>query len=114
MNGWPYLLAAWIAFWGLYGIVTSRHMVHLTICLGVFQSASYVLLLAIGFRRGGLAPIFKQPPLDHPAGDPILQALVLTDIVVALTSAALLLALTIEAKKRFGTVDPGEIRELRG
>ncbi len=113
MSFWPYLVAIWIALWGLYGIVTSRHMVHLTISLSVFQSATYVLLLAIGYHRGGTAPIFKDQPA-HPAVDPIVQALVLTDIVVTLTSTALLLALTIQAQKRFATVDPQEIREMRG
>ena len=34
------------------GVVTSRHLVHLVVCLSVTQSATYVLLLAIGYREG--------------------------------------------------------------
>ena len=53
----PYLLAVWIFLTGLYGIVTSRNLVHLVICLSVCQSATYVFLLGIGYRSGGKAPV---------------------------------------------------------
>jgi multicomponent Na+:H+ antiporter subunit C len=43
------------------------------------------------------------------AVDPVVQALTLTDVVVGVTVAALLLALVIEIWKRAGTVDPDEL-----
>jgi multicomponent Na+:H+ antiporter subunit C len=107
----PYLLAAWIFVVGLYGVVTSRNFVHLVICLGVAQSSTYVLLLAIGYRDGKKAPIFTSGvPVKLGAVDPVVQALTLTDIVVAVTVAALLLALVIEIWKRAGTLDPHALR----
>jgi multicomponent Na+:H+ antiporter subunit C len=107
----PYLLAAWIFVVGLYGVVTSRNLVHLVICLGVTQSSTYVLLLAVGYRTGKKAPIFTTGvPVKLGAVDPIVQALTLTDIVVGVTATALLLALVIEIWKRAGTVDPDELR----
>jgi len=67
----PYLLAAWLFLVGLYGVVTSRHLVHLVICLSVMQSATYVLLLAIGYRTGREAPIFTSGvPVRVGAVDP--------------------------------------------
>jgi multicomponent Na+:H+ antiporter subunit C len=45
--------------------------------------------------------------------DPIVQALTLTDVVVEATIAALPLALVIQADKRYGTVDPDEMRRMR-
>ena len=111
MSFLPYLLAAWIFVAGLYGVVTSRNLVHLVICLGVMQSSTYVLLLAIGYRTGKKAPIFTSGvPVKVGAVDPVVQALTLTDIVVGVTSAALLLALVIEIWKRSGTVDPDGLR----
>jgi multicomponent Na+:H+ antiporter subunit C len=107
----PYLLAAWLFVIGLYGVVTSRHLVHLVICLSVMQSATYVLLLAIGYRTGKKAPIFTSGvPVKVGAVDPVVQALTLTDVVVSVTGVALLLALVIEIWKRAGTVDPDELR----
>jgi multicomponent Na+:H+ antiporter subunit C len=107
----PYLLAAWLFFVGLYGVVTSRHLVHLVVCLGVMQSSTYVLLLAIGYRTGKKAPIFSSSvPAKTGAVDPIVQALTLTDIVVSVAAAALILALVVEIWKRSGKVDPDELR----
>jgi multicomponent Na+:H+ antiporter subunit C len=114
MSVFPFVVAAWLFLVGLYGIVTSRHLVHLIVCLSVSQSATYVLLLAIGYRSGATAPVFYDIPPGTPAVDPVVQALTLTDVVVGVTVTALLLALAIQEHKRFGTLDPDELRAMRG
>jgi multicomponent Na+:H+ antiporter subunit C len=94
MSFLPYALAAWI------------------FCLSVTQSSTYVLLLAVGYRTGKKAPIFTSGvPAKVGAVDPVVQALTLTDIVVGVTVAALLLALAIDIRKRSGTTDPDELRK---
>jgi multicomponent Na+:H+ antiporter subunit C len=109
----PYLLAAWLFVIGLYGVVTSRHLVHLALCLTVMQSSTYVLLLAVGFKsKGATAPIFKGVGLRTKAVDPVVQALTLTDIVVSVVVLALILALAMQAKHRAGTADPDRLKEL--
>lgn len=114
MSFLPYAITVWLFLIGLYGIVTSRHLVHLIVCLTVVQSSSYVLLLAIGYRTGAEAPIFADIPTETPVVDPVVQALTLTDVVVGATVSALLLGLTLQAQKRFGTVNPDEIGILKG
>ena len=109
-----YLVAGWLLLVGLYGVVTSRHLVHLVLCIGVMQASTYVLLLAVGWRNAAQAPIFVDIPPRTPVVDPVVQALTLTDVVVEATVTALLLALAIQAYKRFGTVDPDELGALRG
>jgi multicomponent Na+:H+ antiporter subunit C len=109
----PYAVAVWVLLVGLYGIVTSRHLVHLIISLSVAQSSTYLVLLAIGYRTGGAAPIFLDIPVGTKAVDPVVKALTLTDIVVGATVTALLLAIAVQAEKRFGTLDPDEIDPLR-
>jgi multicomponent Na+:H+ antiporter subunit C len=42
------------------------------------------------------------------------QALTLTDVVVGTTVTALLLALSVQAHKRYGTLDPRKLRPGRG
>jgi multicomponent Na+:H+ antiporter subunit C len=110
----PYAVAAWICLVGLYGIVTSKNLIHLALCLTVTQSSTYVLLLAIGYVQGGGPPIFKGVKLGTTAVDPVVQALTLTDIVVSVTVIALILALALDVHKKAGTVDPDEIREMSG
>jgi multicomponent Na+:H+ antiporter subunit C len=109
-----YLVAVWLLLAGIYGVVSSRHLVHLVICLSVAQASTYVLLLAIGYRNGGQAPIFGDIPQSTPVVDPVVQTLTLTDVVVSATVSALLLALAVQAHKRFGSVDPDELNALRG
>jgi multicomponent Na+:H+ antiporter subunit C len=110
----PYLVAVWLLVVGIYGVITSRHLVHLVLCLSVAQASTYVLLLAIGYRVGGKAPIFSDIPSGTPVVDPVVQALTLTDVVVEATVTAVLLALAIQAYKRFGSADPDRLGELSG
>jgi multicomponent Na+:H+ antiporter subunit C len=110
----PYLVAAWIFLIGLYGLVTSRDLIHAVGCLAVTQSSTYVLLLAVGYRRGGTAPVFSDVSPGTRVVDPVVQALALTDIVVGATVTALLLALVVQLRKRHGTVDPDQLSELKG
>jgi multicomponent Na+:H+ antiporter subunit C len=114
MSFLPYAVVVWLFAVGLYGIVTSRHLIHLILCLSVVQSSTYVLLLAVGYRTGAGPPVFTQDSEGVPAVDPVVQALVLTDIVVEVTVIALLLALAVQAHKRFGTLDPEELKATRG
>ena len=115
MNIYAYLVAAWLLLIGAFGIVRSRNMVHAVVCLSVAQSGTYVLLLAIGFQRGAPAPVFGSTSAPSTnVVDPVVQAMALTDIVVSATVTALLLALAIQVRKRQGTVDPDELRALRG
>lgn len=113
MTEFPWLIAGWLFLVGLYGIITSRHYVHLIGCLTVCQSATYVLLLSIGFSWGAGPPIFYDHPPGTPAVDPVVQALVLTDIVVGAAVTALLLTIALQVHKRRGTLDPQALRPLR-
>jgi multicomponent Na+:H+ antiporter subunit C len=110
-----YAVAAWLFLIGVYGIVTSRHLVHLCLCLVVVQTSTYVLLIIIGYRLPpATAPVFLDIALGTPAVDPVVQALMLTDIVVEATVVALVLALIVRINKRTGTVDPDAIDLMKG
>ena len=114
MSFLAYGVAAWLFLVGLYGIVTSRNLIHLVVCLTVVQASTYVLLLAIGYRDGATAPIYADIPTSRPVVDPVVATLTLTDVVVEATVVALLLALAVQAHRRFGTLDPDELGALRG
>ncbi len=114
MHVFPFVVVAWILAVGLYGIVTSRHLVHQIVCLIVVQSSTYVLLLAVGYKTGAVAPYFYDIPLHTPAVDPVVQALALTDVVVEAAVTALLLAFAVQAHKRFGTLDPEQLNRFQG
>ena len=110
----PYAVAAWLFFCGLYGIVTSKHLVHMVICLAVLQTSTYVLLLAIGFRWRGVAPVFAGVSPAVVTVDPVVQALMLTDVVVEATVVALLLAMVVKVHEKAGTLSPDDLKVMRG
>jgi multicomponent Na+:H+ antiporter subunit C len=110
----PYVAAAWVLLWGLYGVVTSKNLIHLVICLAVVQTSTYLLLLGIGYVEGGTAPILVSVPPGTRVVDPVVQALMLTDVVVEATVMALLLGLAVRAHQFAGSLDPSKLTELRG
>ena len=109
----PFAIAAWLFVVGLWGVVSSRNLVRTVLSLIVVQSSSYLLLLGVGYRGGGKAPIVADLPVTSRLVDPVVQVLVLTDIVIEATVTALLLALVVQAHKRFGSIDPADLRPLR-
>ena len=110
----PFVLAAWTFFVGLSGIVTSRNYLHMIMCLSVVQSSTYVLILQVGYLAGGTAPIYLDQPVRTRAVDPVVQSLVLTDIVVGVVIVALLLSLALQAHKRAGTLNPDSLHPMVG
>jgi multicomponent Na+:H+ antiporter subunit C len=116
MAVYAYVVAGYLILLGCFGIVRSRHLVHAIVCLSIAQSGTYVLLMAVGYQKGGAsAPVFGSTtePNRHVV-DPLVQAMTLTDIVVSATVTALLLALAIQINKRQGTVDPDDLAALKG
>lgn len=113
----PWAVAGWLLLCGVWGVATSRNLVHLVVCLSVVQSSTYLVLLGVGWRTGGVAPVVTpegQPPPGAILVDPIVQALMLTDVVVGATVTALLLALVVKAHATTGTLDPDRLTRLRG
>jgi multicomponent Na+:H+ antiporter subunit C len=114
MSSFPFVVAVWLVLIGLYGIVTSRNLIHMIVCMQVVQASTYVLLLGIGYREDATAPVFAEVPVGTNAVDPVVQALTLTDVVVGATVSALLLALAVQVHKRSHTLDPARLTELQG
>ena len=113
MSFLPFAVAAWLFTAGLCGVVLSRNLVGTVLSLTVVQSSTYLVLVGVGYRSAGKAPVVADIPPVEKLVDPTVQVLVLTDIVIEATVTALLLALVVQAHKRFGSVDPAELRPLR-
>ena len=103
---------------GLYGVVVKKNVVKIVISLAIMEYGINLLLILIGYRNEGHAPILDTgaDPAVFAAGavDPLPQALVLTSIVIGLGMLALLVAICIRLYERYGTFDITEMRRLRG
>lgn len=109
----PYLVVVWLAIIGLYGMAASRNIIHMIMCLSIFQSSVWIFLLTIGFRHEATAPIYDDVPPEVTGADPVLQALSITDIVVGAAITAVLLALAVQVHKRLGTLDPDQFNSIQ-
>ena len=103
---------------GLYGVVVKKNVVKIVISLAIMEYGINLLLVLIGYRKHGYAPILEKgmDAAEFAAGavDPLPQALVLTSIVISLGVLALLVAVCIRLYERYGTFDITEMRRLRG
>ena len=101
---------------GLYTIVIKRNILKTVIGLCLLDYGVNLLIVSIGYNRGGTAPIFTAGELVKGAYfvDPIPQALTLTSIVIGACVMAMALAIVIKLHSQYHTLDPQEIRRLRG
>lgn len=99
---------------GLYGIATKKNIVKITIGLAIMEYGINLLLILIGYRRGGVAPIREAGMAADKFMDPLPQAMVVTCIVISLSMLILMVALCIRLYERYGTFDITKMRRLNG
>jgi multicomponent Na+:H+ antiporter subunit C len=117
----PYTLCIILFMIGLYAVATKRNLIKIVIGFIIMENSANLLLIMLGYRAGGRAPVaFRDGAGDaatafaQSAVDPLPQALVLTSIVISLGVTALMVAICLRVYQRYGTFDITEIRRLRG
>jgi multicomponent Na+:H+ antiporter subunit C len=113
-----YALALVLIAVGLYGVLVKRNLVRIILGLLILESGAHLFLIMLGYRPGGrpaiLGPGTSVSEFAAGAVDPLVQAIVLTAIVIDIGILALLVALVIRLYDRYRTFDVTEIRRLRG
>ena len=113
-----YVLSFVLILIGLYGVLTRRNVVKIAIGLLIMEYGIHLFLVLQGYRTGGVPPIVDAETNEQvwmqQSVDPLPQALVLTSIVIGLGVLALLVALSIRLRERYGTFDISKIRRLKG
>ena len=111
-----YVAAILLMFLGLYTIIMKKHLIKIVMGMCLIDYGVNLLIVSIGFRPGGTAPIFSITELDSGAFfvDPIPQALTLTSIVIGACVMAMALSIVIKIKQKYKTLDAGQIRRLNG
>ncbi|MCS7131137.1 MAG: NADH-quinone oxidoreductase subunit K [Hadesarchaea archaeon] len=105
---------------GIYCLLFKRNLIKMIMGLGVMTDGIHLLLISLGYRAGGIAAIVTGEvggagqEFASRAVDPIPQALVLTSIVINICIVALALSLAVQVYRHYGTLNPLEIRRLRG
>ncbi len=95
---------------GIYVVISKRNLIKIIIGLDMIDTGVNLLLISIGYVRGGTAPIENG---NYPLYvDPIPHALVLTAIVIGVSVMALALSIVIGLYRHTGTLEIDEIRGL--
>jgi len=113
-----YLLTFAILLTGIYAVVAKKNVIKIIIGVLIIDYAVNLLLVLVGYRSGGKAPILPegQSVEQYAAAsvDPLPQAMVLTSIVIGLGLTALMVAMALRLHEKYGTFDMEKIRRLRG
>ncbi len=113
-----YVLTFALLLIGVYAVVAKKNVIKIIVGVLIIDYAVNMLLVLIGYRAGGQAPILNpgQTAADLAANavDPLPQAMVLTSIVIGLGLTALMVAMALRLHEKYGTFDMDQIRRLRG
>jgi multisubunit Na+/H+ antiporter MnhC subunit len=108
----PYIAVVALMMIGLVIVVTRKNLIKIFLGLIILQSAVNLFLISLGYREGGIAPIYTYAPsAEMVMATP--QALTLTSIVIGVATTALLLSFAVIIWKKYGTIDTDKIRRLR-
>jgi len=94
-------------------LVLRRDIVRVVWGVTIFSQAANVYLVTMG-GLSGVAPIVGHDGSHPPVTDPLVQALVLTAIVISLGTTAFALVLTYRIYEEHGTIDLRELGETGG
>lgn len=89
-----------------------RDLIKSVIGFGILFTGVNLFILSSGAFRGDVAPYTTNVDQGIQTSDPLVQALVLTAVVVSFGSYALLLAMVNIASRRYGSVDSDELSNL--
>lgn len=117
-----YVVAAVVFSLGVYTILTRRNLLKIVMGLSLMESAGYVLLISMAYRRGSTAPVLLKPPpgetersLAHGnVADPVLQNIALTAVVIGVAVTAVLLTTVVRVAQHYRSLDADDVRGLRG
>lgn len=113
----PFLIVVVLLLIGLATVLFRRNLIKIVVGITIIESAVNLFLITLGYREGGVAPIYTSlpPGVQVPGGMvlPIPQALTLTSIVIGVAVLAVMLSLVMHIYRKYGTLDVREIRRLK-
>lgn len=113
IGNFPFIVCMILVALGLWTLLTRRNLIKFVIGVTLVESGANLFLVALGYVRRGVVPIYTYAPRDATMVLPTPQALTLTSIVIGLATTALMLAFAVVIYRHRGTLDARKIRELR-
>ncbi|MCA9693353.1 MAG: cation:proton antiporter subunit C [Myxococcales bacterium] len=117
-NYWIYIILMMVGF---YGVIAKKNLLKQAISLSLFQTAIFLFYISMAVVDHGTAPIWvadgahkiPDPAVNPTAFDnPLPHVLMLTAIVVGVSVLAVALAIIINIRRAYGTIEYDEIRRI--
>jgi multicomponent Na+:H+ antiporter subunit C len=108
----PLITVVVLTFIGIITVLLKKNLIKILLGINILESAVNLFLVSLGYREGGVAPIFTLAPSELMVL-PTPQALTLTSIVIGVATSALVLSFAMVLHKKYGTVDIDKIRRLK-
>ena len=89
---------------GIGAAVLKRNLIKVVMGIEVAAAGINLFLVSLGYREGGIAPIFTNAPGLYMVL-PTPQALTLTSIVIGLAVTALMLSFAVIIYESYGSID---------
>ena len=101
----PYIAVAALIIIGLYTIIFRKNLIKMLIGITIIESGVNLFLITLGYREGGIAPIFTGAPAESTMMYPVPQALTLTSIVIGVAVLALMLSFIVHMYRHTKSLD---------
>ncbi|MQF69078.1 Na+/H+ antiporter subunit C [SAR202 cluster bacterium AD-804-J14_MRT_500m] len=98
---------------GLY-LLLQRSVIKVVLGLLLLSHGANLLVFTVGSLQKNSVPIIDSSIRDRQFADPLVQALILTAIVIGFGVTAFLLALAIQTHRAIGSDDLDDLKKLRG
>jgi len=98
---------------GLAAVLLRRNLLKIVLGFSLLGTGTHLLIVSLGHIPGGTAPILESAPALLVAPkmvDPVVQALVLTAIVIGVGVTGLMLAYVIRLYARTGSLDVERVK----
>lgn len=100
---------------GFMILLMNNNLIKKIIGLNIMDSSIFLFFVAIGYVEGGFAPIYQGPNYEAQLFvNPVPSGLILTGIVVAVSTTAFALSITIRLYEKYGTIELDQIMRLKG
>ncbi|MBT9155402.1 MAG: Na(+)/H(+) antiporter subunit C1 [Firmicutes bacterium] len=106
-----YLVSVVLFIIGFHTMLTHNNLLKKIMGMNIMDTSLFLFFVAIGYIRGGQAPILREGVMQYV--NPVPSALILTGIVISVSFTAFALALVVLLHKHYGTIDADKIIALR-
>ncbi len=110
----PLVAAVLIFLMGMAILLFKRNLIKILMGVTLMEAGVNLFLVSLGYRVGGIAPIYTLAPEAETMVMPTVQALTLTAIVIGVATTALMLSFVMTIYRHYGTTNVRRVKEWHG